>query len=92
MKKRVYKVETIMKKLGAKFPNLEMATTEDFYGYENNEVDGVWFKNAAYDYGLNADETLYAGKYARNELLKAVEKLGYFCEAYDQETIMAYPK
>lgn len=91
MKKRVYKVETIMKKLGAKFPSLKMATADEFYGGAN-EVEGVWFKNAAYDYGLDADETLYAGKYARNELLKAVEKLGYFCEAYDQETIMAYPK
>jgi hypothetical protein len=91
MKKRVYKAETVIKKLGAKFPNLNMATTEEFYGYAP-EVNGVWFKNAAYDYGLDADETLYAGKYARNELLKEIEKLGYCCEAYDQETIMAYPK
>jgi hypothetical protein len=91
MKKRVYKVETVIKRLQAKFPKLDMATANDFYGYAN-EVNGVWFKNAAYDYGLDADETLYAGKYARNDLLKAVEKLGYFCEAYDQETIMAYPQ
>ena len=90
MKKRAFKPETVIKKLEKKFPELRMATTEDFHGYKQQNP-GVWFKNAAYDFGLNADETLYAGKYARNELLIAVEKLGYFCEPYDYETIMAYP-
>lgn len=74
--------------LKLQFPLLDVSTDSEFYG--TDVARGLWLKNAV-DFGLDDEETLYMGKYARNELLKCIESLGYFCEPYDAETIMAYP-
>ena len=77
------KATTAIKKLVKQFPKLEASTTSEFYGYQQPH-EGIWLKNACYDFDLDAE--VYEG----NELLTAIEKLGYSVEPYDCETMMAY--
>jgi hypothetical protein len=74
--------------LKLQFPSLDVSTDSEFRG--TAVARGLWLKNAV-DFGLDGEETMYMGEYARNDLLKCIESLGYFCEPYDAATIMAYP-
>ena len=86
------KLEKAINALNQKFPGCDAASTQEFNG---RDVDGIWFKNSD-QYCLKDGLPMFDRYYWEDtfgthpDIEKALNKLGFYSEAYDSGTLMAY--
>jgi hypothetical protein len=86
-------LQTAIDKLNKKFPGCDAAPMVEFNG---RETDGIWFRNSeghSLSDGLPMFDPYYwdestFGTHPKVEA--ALKSLGYYSEAYDSGTLMAY--
>jgi hypothetical protein len=81
------KIQKLIDTLNKKFPNINAVSTVEWDGQEG----GVWFRMEG---ECHPDGRRYFSPYSAEqfhpELVATLAKFGFFCEPYDNGTLMAY--
>ena len=81
------KAATMISKLEAAFPKLDLRTTTEFYGAAH-EIEGVWLRGS-YNYDLSELDVMNPDE-SENPLFRFIDAAGWYVSPYDSETFMAY--